>query len=143
MTFAKEVERETKHLANEAEKLAAAVIIEVFASVIGDTPAETGRLRGNWQTTQLAPAGSELVRDQKEKDSGPATSDVFATIRKPNRYFLTNNLPYAEVAEYGKWGRGPGATAKTAGTGFSIQAPAGMVRINVRRVDAILNRLQK
>ena len=47
---------------------------------------------------------------------------------------MANNLPYAHVIEYGGY---PGDGPNTVG-GFSKQAPAGVVRVNVARFEAIL-----
>ncbi len=49
--------------------------------------------------------------------------------------FLTNNLPYAEVAEFGGW-KGP--TEKVTDEGYSRQSPAGMVRKNVVRFNQLI-----
>jgi hypothetical protein len=65
--------------------------------------------------------------------------------------FLSNNLVYAEVLEYGgypdpvKYGSWVKGTKKVPGHyeiksihGYSKQAPAGMVRTNMTRVQALL-----
>jgi hypothetical protein len=49
--------------------------------------------------------------------------------------YLVNNMPYAEVAEYGGWN---GPTDKVTESGFSTQAPEGMVRINFIRIKSII-----
>ena len=136
MSFASDVSRITKDMRIGSEKLAAAVFIELFSAVIRDTPKNTGRLQGNWITTSKVPASGTTNSTGTSKPISLAQ----ITVRKPDLYYLVNNLPYAEVAEFGTWGKGPGATAKTGGTGFSIQAPAGMVRKNVKRLDSILRR---
>ena len=123
MSFASDVERISKKMAISTEKLAAATFIELFNSVIKDTPVKEGRLRGEWQTTKNSPAGGEANRTQKE-DTGVATAEVFATINKPDLYYLTNLMPYAERVEFDGWSK--------------TKAPRGMVRINVKRLRSIL-----
>mgnify|MGYP000551108017 CR=1 FL=1 len=54
--------------------------------------------------------------------------------------YLTNNLPYAKVAEYGEW-KGP--TDKVTSDGFSKKASKGMVRKNAMRFARILKRVAK
>jgi hypothetical protein len=140
MSFTADVHRIAEKMGDSVENVAAATFIELFSSVIASTPVDTGRARGNWQTTKNTPAGSKLERTQKRRRSGPATSETHAVIQKPSLYYLTNNLPYAEKLEFGGYGTGPGATQKTTRDGFSIQAPYGMVRINVKRLKSILRR---
>jgi hypothetical protein len=45
--------------------------------------------------------------------------------------WLSNNLPYIEKLEYGGYPDGPNTIG-----GFSKQAPAGMVRVNMARITA-------
>jgi len=106
----------------DVERVAAATFIELFTSVIKDTPADTGRLQGNWQTTTNTPATGLLTA------TGPAgaISMVALTISKPDLYYLTNNLPYAETIEFDGHSK--------------VKAPRGMVRINVKRLEQILRK---
>lgn len=117
------------------EQTRRAICIKLFSSVILSTPVDTGRLRGNWQTTVGTPAPGKLDKVD------PSGSDALAQM-KDNlgegdvSVFLTNNLPYAAVAEYGLWKGGP--SDKLTDEGFSNQAPAGMVRTNVARIDRLV-----
>lgn len=135
--FAADVSRIAKKMNQTAENVARAVIIEVMASTIEDTPVGNpdlwknpapkgyvgGRLKGNWQTTVGAPAVGEV--SEPDKSGGRTIAKVHAKVRNPNLYFLTNNLPYAERVEFYGW---------------SKRAKAGMLRKNVRRVHEILRR---
>ena len=76
-----------------------AVSIELFGSVIEDTPRDTGRAQNNWQATYNTPAGGEV-------DSLAATQSVVSGVTsKVNAapegavLFLTNNLPYIAKLE--------------------------------------------
>lgn len=104
------------------EQVARATIIDLFTAIIYDTPVDTGRLQGNWQTTIGQPAVGELDRN------GPAgaTVEILTTVREPDVYFFTNNLPYAERIEFDGWSH--------------TKAPAGMVRINIDKTAANLNK---
>ena len=100
-----------------------AVVLSLFGSVIRDTPVDTGRLRGNWQTTVGHPATGELgIRSEAEALSEMATAE--AATPPDGSVFLDNNLPYCEAIEYG----------------HSKQAPAGMMRKNIGRIQQIITR---
>jgi len=122
VSFASDVHRIAKDMKQDVERVAAATFIELFTSVIKDTPADTGRLQGNWQTTTNTPATGLLTA------TGPAgaISMVALTISKPDLYYLTNNLPYAETIEFDGHSK--------------VKAPRGMVRINVKRLEQILRK---
>lgn len=74
-----------------------AVKISLFNGVIRDTRFDTGRLKGNWQTSTGQSKGGELDREDKEGISPMA--EVKATVKGDTVDYLTNNLPYAEVYE--------------------------------------------
>lgn len=119
------------------ERTRRGVVLKLFGSVVMDTPVDTGRLRGNWRTSVHRPALEEIERLDK---SGSVTiNEVQANMgdgtTKDISVFFTNNLPYAEVAEYGGWN---GPTELVTEEGYSRKSPAGMVRKNVVRVNAIL-----
>ena len=122
MSFTSDVRRIAKDMGETAENVASATFIELFSAVIKDTPVESGRLQGNWQTTKTSPATGIL---QATGVAG-AISMVQLTINKPDLYYLTNNLPYAERVEF---------------DGLShTKAPRGMVRINAKRIKTILRK---
>lgn len=74
-----------------------AIKMNLFSGVIMDTRVDTGRLRGNWQTTTGTPASGEIDRLDP---SGTATvAEVRAGVTPDDVDYLTNNLPYAEVWE--------------------------------------------
>jgi hypothetical protein len=74
-----------------------AVKIALFNGVIRDTRVDTGRLRGNWQTTTGQEAGGTLER--LDPSGAQAQSEVIATVKADTVDYLTNNLPYSEVWE--------------------------------------------
>lgn len=108
-----------------------AIVLELFSSVVRYTPVLTGRLRGDWQATVESPAlGVVPARGGAAPKTVPA--EVLAKIiaacaeiagnDKPA--ILRNNLPYAHRIEFDGWSK--------------IKAPAGMVRINMARVQGIV-----
>lgn len=54
-----------------------------------------------------------------------------------NVFYLTNNLSYIRVLEYGLYPQGAYKTFRTKG-GYSIQAPQGMVRITAREFNRVV-----
>ena len=122
MSFSGDISRFAK-LTNEAQdKIARAAALDLFSGTIRSTPVDTGRARGNWQTTVGMPAQGETRRE--DPSGAQALNEVVANT--PNgagqEVFLSNNLPYIEQLEYGS----------------STQAPAGMMRINFARVQRIV-----
>lgn len=100
-----------------------AIILELFSSVILDTPVDTGQARGNWQTCAEQPATHPI--DRKDPQGATAIAQIAPQLKKANAtVFLTNHLPYVEALEFGS----------------SQQAPAGMVRKNRARLVRLLNK---
>lgn len=122
MSFSDYVRRRTREVEGQAEELARGTFIALMTAVVRDTPVDTGRLRGNWQCTINEPASGIVDR---KGESGPI-GEIHATIKAPDVYWLTNNLPYAHRIEFDGWSH--------------TKAPAGMLRINVRRFKSILRR---
>lgn len=118
--------------ANEStDRFRRAVIMELFGSVVRDTPVLTGRLRGNWQTSVGAPIlGTVKTRGGKAPNVVP--SEIMAEIMaaseessgKDASVYLRNNLPYAARIEFDGWSY--------------KKAPAGMMRKNVARIRRII-----
>lgn len=97
---------------DKVDKVRRASVLELFKLVIYATPVDTGRLRGNWQTTINSPAsGTKTVSDPS---GNMALAEVMANMGGLlDVVWFVNNLPYAERIEYDGWSR---------------QAPSGMVR---------------
>lgn len=100
---------------DKVDKVRRASVLELFRLVIYATPVDSGRLRGNWQTTVNTPAAAEIERT--DGNGGLALAEVMANLGGLlDVVWFTNNLPYAERIEYDGWSR---------------QAPEGMVRKHV------------
>lgn len=84
-------------LGKEVDEVIRATKIALFNGVIRDTRVDTGRLRGNWQTTTGNPALSSIAR--LDPSGSSAQAEVRSNVTPDGRDFLTNNLPYAEVWE--------------------------------------------
>jgi len=86
--------RKTKSTVGEASR---AIKLALFSGVIQDTRVDTGRLRGNWQTSTGAPIASEI--DRLDPSGADATNQAAANVTSGGLDFMTNNLPYAGVWE--------------------------------------------
>lgn len=85
-----------------------------------------GRFRGNWQTSVGEPITATIERI--DPSGAASTADVIAHMGGAGKVtYMTNNLPYAERLEYEGW---------------SKQAPAGMVRVSMARIDSIVSELK-
>ena len=117
------------------EKTVKGTAIKLFSAVIKSSPVDTGRFRANWTAAGVQP--STVTTDMTDKSGAAATGAMVNYINSAKGqtvFTLANNLPYAHVIEYGGY---PGDGPNTVG-GFSKQAPAGVVRVNVARFEAIL-----
>lgn len=120
MSFESQLNAFVSGTEKKLERTVRAVKLELFRSVILDTPVDTGRARGNWQATIGSPATNEI----ENESMSVALAGVAANLGKINDVsFLANNLPYIEELE----------------DGSSKQAPAGMVRRNMARVQRLIN----
>lgn len=120
MAFADDVKRFALDVRGESDKVVRTATLELFSGIIRSTPVDTGRARGNWQTSVGQPQGGTLERTGMDA----ALAEVQATVPEGagQLVYLSNNLPYIERLE----------------NGWSQQAPIGMVRINVDRVRQML-----
>jgi len=123
MTFVADLRKFRKKSVKGVGETQRAIVLELFGSVILDTPVVSGRARGNWQTTNMTPATGELGR--LDKSGAIALAEMEAAVAQfDNTIYLSNNLPYIMALEYGS----------------SDQAPAGMVRKNLARLRRIIDK---
>ncbi|QHJ79650.1 MAG: hypothetical protein [Caudoviricetes sp.] len=149
------------------ETVMRAVSLKLFSAIIKGSPVDTGRFRMNWQASGATPAGGEVPGEDKTGETALSNATNFvSTTDGWQELTLTNNLPYADVIEYGGYStsiQGPArpdasglasfvgpsrhsgfvgpkrqkAPAKSV-KGYSMQAPQGVVRINVTRFNTLL-----
>lgn len=123
MSFSKQVENFAKKANDAAERTSRGIIIELFSSVISDTPVKEGRAQGNWQTSVGQPKTNEIERFHKEESINEVIS-VLGNSKLPPTTYMTNNLPYIVPLEEGS----------------SDQAPAGMMKKNVARIEQLIKK---
>lgn len=128
MSFSQDLDKATLNLAGYAEDMVRGTLFALASRIIKESPVDTGRFRGNWQASLNTPKQGKLQRLDKS-GAGPINdmSSVVMGLNMGQTFYLTNNLPYARRLEYG----------------YSKQAPSGMLRINVMRVQSELEKARK
>lgn len=97
MSFGSDIRKIAKQIDATVDQVQRGITLEIFNSVIDNTRVDTGRARGNWQTTVTTPATGNLDTTDK---SGSATKAAAAISVKPKSLMIiTNNLPYIQKLE--------------------------------------------
>ncbi|WP_312381619.1 hypothetical protein [Stutzerimonas balearica] len=122
MAFADDVRRFAVKAGDSSDKIVRAVTLSLFNGIIRDTPVDTGRARGNWQTTVGQPASGEI--DRLGASAAIAEVEAKTPPGAGQETYLANDLPYIEELEKGS----------------SKQSPEGMVRRNIDRIERNLKR---
>lgn len=130
MSFALDISKLVNKYNGNVDKAVRTAGFELVSRVVMNTPVEEGTLRGNWQATVDAPATGTL--DVKDKAGNATIQTAIPAIKKMTGrvFWLSNNLPYARVVEYGLYPPGPKVTA-----GYSSKASAGMVRVSIAELQ--------
>lgn len=113
----------------DMEELNKAIILELFTSVILDTPVLEGRLRGNWIISSDDPAdGTVDIQDPSGNKTTRRVKNFLSKLDAGKNFdvYLTNNLPYAFRIEFDGYSK--------------TKAPEGMVRKNLIRITNNLAR---
>ena len=122
MSFSSELKSFSDKALKNTDRVRRAAIIEILNGVVSNTPVDTGRARGNWQTTVNAPASGDIKNVR-----APSAVDAEARANMgelKDTVFITNNLPYISKLNEGS----------------SKQAPARFVETEVARVAANLRK---
>jgi len=128
MSFSKDLDKATLNLNGYTEITVRGILLDLTRLIIKASPVDTGRFRGNWQASVNTPKVTQLKRkDRTGTRTITAASNVIEKFNMGQTFYLTNNLPYARRLEYG----------------YSKQAPSGMLRINVMRVQSELEKARK
>lgn len=158
MSFALDVSKFVEKAKKNPEKVMRQVSIKLFSAIIKASPVDTGRFRMNWMAAGGLPASGEMPGEDKSGDVAMTRMTNFVTTSTYwEEFTLTNNLPYAEVIEFGGYATGfhgpkrpsnlgskfvgplrPKAPSRTTTDGYSLQAPQGVVRVNVQRFNKLL-----
>ena len=122
----KRLQSTTKRVVKRKKDLYRGVIVDGYNQIITATPVDTGAARANWFVTEKRPSDRKEPQKRSIEDANSLPRNITGKV------FLTNNLPYIEVLEYGLYSR-KSKTGKTRG-GYSVLAPKMWVRKTVRRM---------
>lgn len=116
-------------------------------AIITATPVhfkDGGRLRNNWFLSVGQPDNSTRGKGRNGGESTQSVDKMPSWVLG-KKLFFSNNLPYANVVEYGGYPKSPAKGTYTGSSyqilssnGYSKQAPSGMVRINLVKMRAKL-----
>ena len=134
-SFTLDVKKFADQFIDGSEKAMRGTTIKLWGAIIESSPVDQGRFRANWFPSDGSL--STKVTDNVDKSGAQtvsAATNYVMSAAKWDEFSLTNNLPYSEVIEFGGYaGDGPNTVG-----GFSKQAPAGVVRVNVLRFNRLL-----
>jgi hypothetical protein len=157
-SFSLDVDKWIDAFEDGAEETVRTTVIKLWSAVIKATPVDDGRARAGW----FASGRNESARlpggVDKSKDGAVTALNAAGVVQKLQDwsvFTLTNNLPYIEVIEYGRYpdpvklGTRVNQTGsrqnpikpiyeKMSKSGYSKQAPSGMVRVNIKRFNRLL-----
>lgn len=105
---------------NNVEAKVRVICLNLLSGITYGTPVDTGRARANWQTSIGAPKTSALEATDKIGSTTIAGAQSDVKNAPGNVFWITNNLPYIYRLEFEGW---------------SKQAPRGMVRITIDRIQ--------
>lgn len=123
MSFGSDMRRATQRIEDAHNNITRAATLDFFSGTVRDTPVDTGRARGNWQTAVGVPIDGEISRDDPSGAAAIAEIEARTPAGAGQETFMVNNLPYIIELE----------------NGSSKQAPSGMVRRNLARVQRIVD----
>lgn len=113
MTFARELKSATGQVSKAMNRTWKRSVVQAFTNVIQMTPVDTGAARNSWL---LGQQNDGAIGETRLTINGQKIPDIGGTL------LLYSNLPYIEPLE----------------TGWSTQAPQGMVKVTVNRWPAIV-----
>lgn len=110
------IEKTTKNV----EQKVRVICLNLYSGITYATPVDTGRARANWQTSIGTPKTSTVEATDKIGSNTIAGGQSDIKMAPGNVFWITNNLPYIYRLEFEGW---------------SKQAPKGMVRITIDRIQ--------
>jgi len=131
MNFASDIRRYAEHVGNDVENQTVATLFQLNDLVITRTPVDKGGARGAWIASTGSPSSGTGTPDtQGNRTISKANNVAMTAVGKV--YYLTNNLKYIRVIEYGGFLEGDGE--KVLSTGYSRLSPKGMVRVSIDEI---------
>lgn len=101
MNFGAEIRAISAKMMQSVDRVQRSVTIDLFNSVIDDTRVDTGRARGNWQTTSGEPAAQSLLLNNEDRNpsliqefANNAKSQIVENYKPRSLMIIANNLVY-------------------------------------------------
>lgn len=154
MTFAQQVAGFTQRAERRLARTVSGAATKLASNIVMATPIDqnpthdessVGEARAGWVAGYSAEIRSiPNLLDPVGNATVARISQVFSTYspRTQNAMYLVNSVSYAPLLEFGGY-KPPTYTIinreKTLPTGFSIQAPQGMVRVNAKAWPALVS----
>ena len=127
------------------------IALDAFSEVVKRTPVDRGQHRASWQIGINRPADGEVkALDASAGGSNTVTREVPKLFKLPPYpiVHITNNAPAIEILEDGGFQpKNPGPSKDRrkgrfgrvlVKDGYSVQAPRGMVKVTVARLQRLL-----
>lgn len=128
-----------------ARDVCVAVVLDLERRFKQATPVDKGVLRNRWAIGLNAPDDFAYVNpDPSGIPSRLRNVAVMTRFVVGQSVYVTNNMPYLPMIEYGLYGKPPGsANGPKTKNGFSIQAEAGFIRLTYDIFLRSINRTAK
>lgn len=130
MSFSKDIAAFAKKTKQSKEKTALAILFKINELTVMRTPVDTGRARGGWvASTDTLPA--KIPSPDKSGSRTFNRLNAVAAMSIGRVYYLANNVKYIAILEYGGY---PTTESEKVTSGYSRQAPRGMIRISIEEL---------
>lgn len=109
LSFGDRIRVLAKHLEQNVNEFIQDVAIVAQASVIEDTPVDTGRAKANWRASNGAPITDAdwSLKDQAGTDTSLRNRAVIRQKKPGQTVYITNNLDYIAALNRGKSSQAP------------------------------------
>lgn len=97
MSFSVDIAKFARKTKSSLEEASRAIKISLFNGIVMDTRVDTGRLRGNWQTTTGQPV--TMAIDRIDPQGQMVMAQIAQNVTPIGIDYMVNNLPYAAVWE--------------------------------------------
>jgi len=129
--FLSELEEYKEFVRQEALNVFREISSETFIKIAKRTPVRTGSLISAWDIEinkqGRGKAGVRGITKQTGISLAKGRTGKLHRLKITDTVYITNNMSYAHIVEYGLYRPGPNTTPD----GYSRQAPHGMVRVTL------------
>jgi hypothetical protein len=119
--FRASIKRRIEKSKDKSELFVKKLLMDVDASLVAKSPVDTGRFRANW----ILGNGTIDTSTYERFEASNNAPQIMSLKINGQVISITNSLPYASRLE----------------TGYSQQAPSGMVRLTLAEVNSMANKI--